>query len=158
MEVQKHKTVWWRWEQKHFGVMMKTSEKSDWRGNRQRKDVVCKSELRLIQCHHPHSLPVLLMFLKLPKLFNFHILRLAAEREISKGNRENRERQVQVLRKETFRGRQTPSIINIQKIRHQKKEIYKYFECYDTFDLFITSNNFNNYKNKMLLQNIKSIP
>lgn len=32
----------------------------------------------------PHWLPVLLMFLKLPKLFNFHILRLAAEREISK--------------------------------------------------------------------------
>lgn len=32
----------------------------------------------------PHLLPVLLMFLKLPKLFNFHILRLAAEREISK--------------------------------------------------------------------------
>lgn len=29
-------------------------------------------------------LPVLLMFLKLPKLFNFHILRLAAERETSK--------------------------------------------------------------------------
>lgn len=32
----------------------------------------------------PHWLPVLLMFLKLPKLFNFHILRLAAERETSK--------------------------------------------------------------------------
>lgn len=29
-------------------------------------------------------LPVLLMFLKLPKLFNFHILRLAAEQETSK--------------------------------------------------------------------------
>lgn len=38
----------------------------------------------------PHWLPVLLMFLKLPKLFNFHILRLAAEREISKRRRQTR--------------------------------------------------------------------
>lgn len=35
-------------------------------------------------------LPVLLMFLKLPKLFNFHILRLAAERETSRRRRQTR--------------------------------------------------------------------
>lgn len=48
---------------------------------------------RTEECEREHKLmelrglwlPVLLMFLKLPKLFNFHILRLAAEREISRG-------------------------------------------------------------------------
>lgn len=58
--------------------------------NRQRENIVCKSEL--IQPHHPHLLPVLLMFLKLPKLFNFHILRLAAEQKISTV-KEKRERE-----------------------------------------------------------------
>lgn len=56
---------------------------------------------KLIQPHHSHSLPVLLMFLKLPKLFNFHILRLAAEHEISTG-RGNRG-QAQVFRKRLLR-------------------------------------------------------
>lgn len=37
-------------------------------------------------------LPVLFMFLKLPKLFNFHILRLAAERHESKGRRKETEK------------------------------------------------------------------
>lgn len=50
---------------------------------------------------HPHLLPVLLMFLKLPKLFNFHIFRLAAEQEMSAGIRGGRETEkVKVLRKD----------------------------------------------------------
>lgn len=81
-------------------------------------------EHKLCQHHHPHLLPVLLMFLKLPKLFNFHILRLAAEQEISK----RRERGVQVLGKkgryEIFRERQTRLLIFIhteEKERENKK-------------------------------------
>lgn len=38
-------------------------------------------EHKQVRPRHSHLLPVLLMFLKLPKLFNFHILRLAAERD-----------------------------------------------------------------------------
>lgn len=53
-----------------------------------RRDAARESEHKMSA--HSHSLPVLLMFLKLPKLFSFHILRLAAEQEISsrKGSRE----------------------------------------------------------------------
>lgn len=61
------------------------------------------------------------MFLKLPKLFNFHILRLAAEREISK----RRERGVQVLGKkgryEIFRERQTRLLIFIHTEEKEQK-------------------------------------
>lgn len=78
-------------------------------------------EHKLCQHHHPHLLPVLLMFLKLPKLFNFHILRLAAEREISK----RRERGVQVLGKkgryEIFRERQTRLLIFIHTEEKEQK-------------------------------------
>lgn len=89
-----------RWEQENRGVItMKTSGMNTqaWdvrhteEENRQRRDIVCKSEHKLIQLQHLHLLPVLLMFLKLPKLFNFHILRLAAEREISTGRGKRRE-------------------------------------------------------------------
>lgn len=41
---------------------------------------------------HRQQLPVLFMFLKLPKLFNFHILRLAAECHESKGWRKETEK------------------------------------------------------------------
>lgn len=49
-------------------------------------------------------LPVLLMFLKLPKLFNFHILRLAAEREISTGKKEEKDK-VQSVKKNSSQKR-----------------------------------------------------
>lgn len=52
---------------------------------------VKKTGNKPIHLHHAHSLPVLLMFLKLPKLFNFHILRLTADREKFRKRREEDE-------------------------------------------------------------------
>lgn len=52
---------------------------------------------------NPHVLPVLLMFLKLPKLFNFHILRLAAEREIRTGEGKEKQRDGRLSCQESFK-------------------------------------------------------
>lgn len=72
------------------GLVTARAEKlGSWR--HQGVDEVSEEGKRELQ-RHRQRLPVLFMFLKLPKLFNFHILRLAAERHESKGRRKETEK------------------------------------------------------------------
>lgn len=127
-----------RWIQKNISfITMNKSKAWDARHTGGRKTdrgkvLYVNHKHKLIQPRHSHSLPVLLMFLKLPKLFNFHILRLAAEHEISTG-RGNRG-QAQVFRKRLLRNIQRNTNTSAQlrnteetEERQKNRNMYRLF-------------------------------
>lgn len=108
--------------QRNLGVItMKTSRMSNWSlgmsGGKQTRGKIPYVN----QLHHPHLLPVLLMFRKLPKLFNFHILRLAAEREISTGERGKKRKTSTSVKKRLLRNIQRNTFTNLYPHRRDSR-------------------------------------